>query len=235
MRLPQNNIIKTIILSFIISGLTSLFTTLPTRSESDDLSAPPNTTAKGSLGDSCGIENPKDVVAINPIATVNPYPTLWFYLPINSGEIREIEIAMLKGMDLLHEQKISGDQFKTLPGFVSIDLPHNEQTTLDNGTVYQLLIYCGDSESAQLRMPKIPTQLQTISPELQTQLDQATSELEKAKIYSQHNMWYDALTIIGNLRRQAPENPEYKQEWEQILQKIKLAELADKPIGNHIQ
>ncbi|MEL7039424.1 MAG: DUF928 domain-containing protein [Cyanobacteria bacterium J06592_8] len=239
MRLPQKSFLKVILLSFILSGFTSVLTVLPTRSESeqksDDLSAPSHTRAKGSLGDSCGIENPEDVVAINPVATVNPHPTLWFYLPMNSGEIREMEIAILKGMDAVYDQEISGEKLANLPGFISIDLPPEDQNKLDKGIAYQLLIYCGDSESSQLRIPKIPTQLQTPSPELQTQLEQATSELEQAKIYNQNNMWYDALTILGRLRRQTPDNPEYKQEWEQILKKIKLAELADKPIGNHIQ
>ncbi|MEL7039612.1 MAG: DUF928 domain-containing protein [Cyanobacteria bacterium J06592_8] len=182
------------------------------------------------MGDSCDLENPSDVIALNPVATVSYHPTLWFYLPIETDKIQKIEVALLKQFSSVSEYEIESEDLSGLPGFLSIDLPESENTKLQEGMFYQLLIYCGDSGDQGINIPKIQAQRQEIVSELQTELDQAQSEIDKARIYEQYGMWYDSITIIGKLHHQNPKNSEYQQEWQRLLQKVGLGELSDKPI-----
>ncbi|NEN88745.1 MAG: DUF928 domain-containing protein [Okeania sp. SIO3H1] len=191
---------------------------------------------RGTLGDSCKTATPEDLIAINPVETVNPYPVLWYYIPFSSTDIRELEVVLLNDNDDVvgEPKKILGEQLSDLPGFISVALPNNEESRLRPGMAYQFFVYCGDSETAQIRILNIPSEIQEAPAELQAQLEQAQSEFEKAQIYYNSGMWYDAFSIIGTLRREDPENSDYKREWEKLIEELDLKDITNQPIRNHI-
>jgi Domain of Unknown Function (DUF928) len=56
------------------------------------------------------------------------------------------------------------------------------------------------------------------------------SEREKAIFYAQKGIWYDALNILGELRRQNSENPSVAADWEKLLSDVGLKNQAEKSI-----
>ncbi|MGI8502552.1 MAG: DUF928 domain-containing protein, partial [Hassallia sp.] len=68
----------------------------------------------------------------------------------------------------------------------------------------------------------------TLTPELQQQLNNAKSQ--KYKVYIANNIWYDAITNLGELRRNNPSVRAFIEDWTKLLKSVNLSELAPAPI-----
>ncbi|MEG5240542.1 MULTISPECIES: DUF928 domain-containing protein [unclassified Microcoleus] len=54
--------------------------------------------------------------------------------------------------------------------------------------------------------------------------------MARAIAYAKNAIWYDTLTTLAQMRRQAPDDPMLKAEWTQLLQSQKLESVADQPL-----
>jgi hypothetical protein len=54
--------------------------------------------------------------------------------------------------------------------------------------------------------------------------------MARAIAYAKNGIWYDTLTTLAQMRRQAPDDASLKAEWTQLLQSQKLESVADKPL-----
>ena len=68
----------------------------------------------------------------------------------------------------------------------------------------------------------------TLTPELQQQLNNAKSQ--KYKVYIANNIWYDAITNLGELRRNNSGSSAFVEDWTKLLKSVNLSELASAPI-----
>jgi Domain of Unknown Function (DUF928) len=104
-------------------------------------------------------------------------------------------------------------------GVISISLPSEVQ--LQVGKTYQWYIevdYLGSAEAILGWIERVET-----SPELATQLASAETAIDRAKIYAEAGIWYDAIDTLTQERKVA-DTPELKAQWESLLTSLDLSE-----------
>jgi len=62
-----------------------------------------------------------------------------------------------------------------------------------------------------------------LDPNLTAEIARA-QPLDQAAIYAENGIWYDALTILGNLRREDPDNLDVLNAWIELLGVLELSE-----------
>jgi hypothetical protein len=75
--------------------------------------------------------------------TVSPYPSFWFYVPYQAGEIRYLEFA-IKDPQTSKTVYRTALQLKGTPGIIEVTIPSESAFALAPGNIYQwdLLVYC---------------------------------------------------------------------------------------------
>jgi len=157
--------------------------------------------------------------------TVDPYPTLWFYIPYQSFHSMEFELQdeNYKTLD-----KMIMIPTSALPGIIRFRLP----SALQEGKQYnwRLIVYCQDPQSTSgnqveffvegsiKRVPK--------SSALESELRGAVTESEQAAIYARNGVWFEAVTLLGNLRQGSGNSAD----WAELLDSVGLGDIAPKPI-----
>lgn len=65
--------------------------------------------------------------------------------------------------------------------------------------------------------------------DLDNQLKKA-SPLERATLYAANNFWYDAIAALAELRNSNPVDTTVAAKWTQLLQSVKLDDIAQEPL-----
>ncbi len=165
-------------------------------------------------------------------STVAENPTFWFYIPQLPQTTRsgEFVLQVLDGKDVKNVYRtpltLSGK-----PGIVSITLPAQPQYFLkvDKKYHWYFHIYCGDVEKTSDNFYVDGfVQRQALTEALNSQL-----KLAKPKeyiVYSANNIWYDALTNLGQQRRANPQNATLNKDWIDLLNTVGLQDIAQETI-----
>jgi hypothetical protein len=168
-------------------------------------------------------------------STVAEYPTFWFYVPELPETARSAEFV-------LHTQdgrKVQNVYRRPLTlsgksGIISISPPLQPQYSLKADKTYHWYfhIYCGDTEKTSDNFYVDGfVQRQTLTQALDSQLK--TVKPRDYIAYSANNIWYDALTNLGQLRRLNPQNASINKDWVDLLNAVGLQDLAKEPIVQH--
>jgi hypothetical protein len=152
--------------------------------------------------------------------TASAYPSFWFNIPQNLNGINKIEFIVT---ELATGKKIYARVLPKpqKPGIIGVNLPQSPKHALSTQTNYtwSLQVDCaGTPQEAEIALTGWISRLPSNS-RLQNQLAQ-TSELEKYKVYLQHNLLYDALTDLAQLRIAKPNNPNIEIAWTDLLSKL---------------
>jgi hypothetical protein len=162
-------------------------------------------------------------------STVAEYPTVWVYVP-------ELPTNLRSGEFVLQDEE-GNDVFRTpitlqgLPGAIAINLPQNPQYALKQNSKYHWFfrVYCGDPQNhPEYIFVDAWMQRVVLSPDLQWQLE--TAKPRDYTAYAAHNVWYDAVTNLAELRRTNPGERVLTQEWTNLLKAVGLEELAEAPV-----
>jgi hypothetical protein len=168
-------------------------------------------------------------------STVVENPTFWFYVPQLSETTRsgEFVLQVLDGKDVQNVYRtpltLSGKS-----GIISITLSSQSQYSLKADKKYHWYfhIYCGDPQKTSDNFYVDGfVQKQVLTPTLDSQLKAAKSRQYIA--YSANDIWYDALTNLGQLRRANPQDATINKDWVDLLNAIGLPDLAKEPIVQH--
>lgn len=163
--------------------------------------------------------------------TVSGYPTFVFYVT----ETKELDNATLEFVLEDSNQEVI---YKTIfthsgPGrTIGIKLPeYPKLPPLEENKYYYwagtlILRSTEDPEVGE----SVPTKLvaggwikrDRLSPTVENQLKQATSAREKAKIYQQNLIWYDALNTLIEARQAKPNDSLLQSDWLELLQSAEL-------------
>lgn len=167
--------------------------------------------------------------------TVAEYPTFWFYVPELPETARSAEFV-LQTQDGREVQNIyrTSLTLSGKPGIISITPPPQPQYSLKADKTYHwyLHIYCGDREKTSDNYYVDGfVQRQVLTQALNSQLKAAKPREYIA--YSANNLWYDAVTNLGQLRGANPQNTNLNQDWVDLLNTIGLQDLAKEPIVQH--
>ena len=170
-------------------------------------------------------------------STVAEYPTFWVYVP-------ELPTNFRSGEFVLQDEQ-ENDVWRTpltLPeksGAIAISLPPNRKYALKQDLKYHWFfrVYCGEPQNKpEYFFVDAWVQRVAMTPDLQRQL--ATAKPREYTAYAAHNVWYDAVTNLAELRSTNPgvsEVPPQEvrvlaQEWTNLLKAVGLEELAQAPI-----
>jgi len=173
--------------------------------------------------------------------TVSEYPTFWVYVPYGSDKVSSGEFSIQQG-----ENDIYRATFKlpATPGIVSVTIPKTE-TPLEPDKTYRW--YVEISCPASTQSPQVATRLAPASltgfvrrvaqsPELEAELNQAKNPLERVAAYAKHDIWYDMLTELAQLRLEYPEDSILESIWLELLEdeRIGLKEIKQEPITGSV-
>ncbi|BAY21722.1 hypothetical protein NIES2100_14790 [Calothrix sp. NIES-2100] len=161
--------------------------------------------------------------------TTKDHPTFLFYIPQTSKTLAGLEFA-------LREDENSDPLYKeTFPpveqaGIVSVTLPAN-QPALTAGKEYTwtFAMICDPNNRDQDIYQEGKIQLLQ-DENIAAQIEETPKPLDRAVLYATAGFWENAISILADLRRQNPSNPEIQQYWADLLKSVNLEEVTDKPL-----
>jgi hypothetical protein len=202
---------------------------------------PPNRISGGSRG-SCYrqivalVPSPKDV-ALAPgecptqldsslALTISPKPTFWFYVPAKDNKLLFGEFILYKGDRSVYREKVS---LSGTPGIISFQ--PNEP--LENNTEYRWSFAVVLNPQNPSQNPTVSGQIKRIFPDanLNKLIKAASSQRERIAIYASNGIWHEALTTLGDLYRNNPQNNNLTADWSSLLSSVGLGAYATVPLS----
>lgn len=218
-----------------------------------DRNAPGN--RGGGAGRSCGVRQ-QSITALVPEyqqslttggmitkvwgMTTAERPTFWFDVPYPTETIVAMEFVLQTNANPAQDLYRTAITPPASPGIVRVQLPLTVPP-LEVGQGYQwffkVRLRCGSGSSvapSQLSKETVSGWVERVSPSaaLLSQLKEATPS-QRAALYAQQGIWFDALTALVELRLSDPQNIALLEEWSRFLQTVGLEKLAAKPIISH--
>lgn len=172
--------------------------------------------------------------------TVSDYLTFYVYVnPIDIDQQKPDEISPIYQVSVLltdQQDEIIAQYMIDAPseaGVQRFQLSHNELPALQTGQWYSLFVGGYKQDNLNIDNPcnydQAWVQRQFLTPEQQEELDSLTTAEERLNFYQQHEIWYDALATLDELRRENPNDETLNEQWRQALKSIELSQFADQP------
>jgi len=166
------------------------------------------------------------IPATNLGTTLSAHPTLYFYVPAETGGLTaEFMLLDSQGETLYHVSAPLPSQ----EGIVSVPLPTD--LSLESERNYQWFFSVEISEndpSANIilsgwvwRVPENPALMQDI---------EAIALADQPKAYAEAGLWYDAVTALVNLQQANPGSATVQGQWTTLLESVALQDIASKPL-----
>jgi hypothetical protein len=177
--------------------------------------------------------------------TAAAHPTFWFYVPYTKPAIPSSFTLQTDETEpvVIYETAIT---LPSQPGIIGIRLPANHATALQVGKRYRWFfnLECKPANAAIAATDAIYVEgvvyRDQVKPSLANQLP-SVQGIQKAALYAAQGFWYDAVTILAELRQQKPQDPILLAEWKRLLAGMalsgettssKIENLASQPILN---
>ncbi len=176
--------------------------------------------------ESCIMDPQQTVVALVPKdnngLSSTPTPTLYSYVPANTGATLTLSVLDAQGTELYTQQRPA----PMAAGIIGWPLAN---VSLSNGVDYQwqLTLTC----SGGTTVVKTASWLRPVIPSPQQQRDLATAT-DAATAFAAAGYWYDALNQLAQARLTQPEDVSLKQKWQALLQSpaVQLPQLVNQPL-----
>lgn len=219
----QSRFVPTAVLSPVVASLLSVLSQFPAQSLKfppvQDRSAPSITSGGGTRGPSCIEKEPVPLLSLTPTRnnwgkTVNPNPSLYWYLPPTTATVGEFELSDAEGNQVL----ISEFDLPAQPGVIVLRLPPTVALAVDQNYEWYFSIVCDADDRSQDMYVQGSLQRTAIEPNLETQLANTQDPLQRAQLYAQQGIWFDALSLVAGVRNEHPA------EWEELLLSVDLPE-----------
>ena len=157
--------------------------------------------------------------------TLSATPTFFLYVP--AGVDKNIRFYLIDEA----EGETIYETFFTPPssgGIVAVPLPKDGGKTLKEGRIYSWYFEIQVNLIEVNLNPSVSGLIQRIapSPELSSQIQAATTEADRSKIYAANGLWYDLIATAAMLRSTIPTN------WEAMLNSVGLGAIAQAPLIN---
>ncbi|MBF2064489.1 MAG: DUF928 domain-containing protein [Calothrix sp. C42_A2020_038] len=160
-------------------------------------------------------------------------PTFWFFIPYQKASIKTMEFVVKDGTtkpsQTLYRSSVTPPQE---PGIISIKLPSNVNS-LQVGKTYnwflKVRVECNPQLPPQLEYVEGWVQRVYPNSKLVDSLKGATQQ-QKAALYAENSIWYDALTTLAKLRLDKPKDTSLMADWNSLLKSVGLETLAKEPL-----
>ena len=155
--------------------------------------------------------------------TTTANPTLWFYVPYVLNADHPAEFALLDDRNqYVYQTTLASAQTETT-GIIEIALPST--VTLEVGKPYRwaLTVNCGADSSVF-----VIGGIERVASPISIPVD-STPSLDRASLYAENGIWFDALTILAELKQSKPNDATIAAEWQSLLQSVTLEDIANQP------
>jgi len=160
--------------------------------------------------------------------TVFDYPTFFFYLPPTEAESAEFILKDQSGKQI-YKQDLT---ISNLSGVIGVSIPASKNVPpLEVGKNYRwtFTVIC-DSQDRSADLVEIGTVRRVeLSADIRSELEKADPR-RKTAIYAENGIWQDALSNLAAARRAQPDDAVIKDDWESLLESVKLGQIAKEPI-----
>ncbi len=162
--------------------------------------------------------------------TTMAHPTFWFYLPHHSPEAPIEFLLQDENENDVYRTRLQGPQ--TAPGIVSVAVPPTVAPLRGNRSYRWLLaVSCdpGDAFSKMIVRGSIQrVEMPIAAPQ---SLDGPQTALEKAILYANQGIWFDAVTALGaKLQQRDRNNAAIVAAWADLLKQGNLEDVVSAPI-----
>lgn len=158
--------------------------------------------------------------------TLSAHPTFWFYIPKSLEKVAQLkfEVKELETGKKVYGRTVSAPK---MPGIIGISLPPEPQYAVAPNVNYSwsMEVDCKNSNHESVRLLEGWLHRLPSNPDLQNQLA-AVPDTEKHTVYFQHDLLYDALNDLAQLRIAQPHDAQLKMSWNELL-----AELGWRDLG----
>jgi Domain of Unknown Function (DUF928) len=162
--------------------------------------------------------------------TVEPNPTLWFYVPYSDSDGFKSAKFMLLDTDKhpVLSQPVSVT-FSGTPGIIGFRIPY----TLEVNQLYNWYFSIVCDASRPSRNPGVRGWIQRVEPgaELVTAVEQVAPS-RKYLIYAENGIWYDTVTELTKNRQRNPKDEAVQRDWVSLLGFLDLSELEQATISD---
>lgn len=147
--------------------------------------------------------------------TIRDYPTVWVYVPYTAPEVNSGEFTLQDGDIEVFRTRL---KLPSKSGIIGITFP-SKIPALKVGQEYRwyLDINCSDDDSSSnSSTPASVTGIvhrKRITRELESDLKAAKTPLDKVFVYAKHQIWYEAITELAQLRLNDPNNSVFQKVW----------------------
>lgn len=158
--------------------------------------------------------------------TASPHPTFWFYLPLPLSLENSAEFLLLdENGHYLYNTTISNSQGHS--GVIKVAVPDTTPALAVNKTyiwIFQVNCGVGNPISTWGEIERVE-----LDQSITTQLQQASTR-EQAELYATNGIWYEAITLLAELRLANPNDATLTTDWESLLESAGLADVAEQPL-----
>lgn len=180
----------------------------------------------GSRSGECWVENKPLLTALVPDTgvglTTSESPTFWFYVPYTLTPEHSVEFVLKQGETSVYQTQLPGRG--TSPGIVSFRLPSTVSLDADKNYDWYFVVYCDSQNKEEFTFVNGSVR-RVERPELKRQLESSTP-LERITLYATEGIWYEAVTGLAELYRDAPQDNQLSNDWAGLLQSVGLENLA---------
>jgi len=202
-------------------------------------SAPGGRVRGGAKRGGCPVAKP-DLTALAPFTeeansvinvwgqTMVDRPSWFFYVPYTKDLPYEVEFVLQdQDSNQIYEKAIA---LPDKPGVIRVSLPTTAPAlAIDKQYHWFFTINCDKEKNSPPTFVEGVVQRVQLNPSIVKEL-QTTEPLKRYAIYAQNGIWYEALTILAQLRQNNPEDAALQAEWRNLLSSIRLDDIAAEPI-----
>lgn len=163
--------------------------------------------------------------------TTAEHPTFFFYIPKSAQKTQELKFVLQEG-DAQTTKPLYQTTFTLVEkkGIVSVSTP-GDQPLLKTDKEYTWTFSISYPLEPDVFPKSITGKIQRVQDEIiANQIQQTTQPLDQARIYATAGLWENSLSILANLRRQHPNDPDVQQSWADFLESENLKAVANEPL-----
>lgn len=160
--------------------------------------------------------------------TVEKYPTFFVFVPETKSNTGEFVLYDRTEKQLVYQTTF---QLSGIPGIISIQLPKDKLALkIGNNYEWRFLLHCKPNNDRSEDIMK-SGEIKRVAPnEAIAKIQGNPNSLEKARVYQQNNLWYDALQTVAELRPTTSRNSNAATMWQELLQAENLKEIVSYPL-----
>ncbi|MGQ4650246.1 DUF928 domain-containing protein [Lyngbya aestuarii] len=174
--------------------------------------------------------------------TTQPNPTLWVQVPVELSSVKSVLVMVQdESGTLVYRTRLK--DLDAPAGIVRLPLPDTVQLPVSNSDVeaesgyfrWMVAMYCDDAGDRPAYITGSIRRVAIEAPSELTLEGKSSQEIrELSEVYVDNRIWYDALTVLGNARLAAPDDPVLLEAWHTLLDNstVGLEAIADEPLVN---